>query len=82
MGDIELAGGKLGIKNMGSTFGNAAANFIVDPGTELDFWTGDTGYAKHFQVQSDGTFQILTGFTNFNGNLALGNNAAFARLWW
>ncbi len=78
VGDIELASGKLGIKSMGSNFGNPAANFIVDPGTELDFWTGETGYAKNFQVQSGGKFQILTGFTNFNGNFALADNALFA----
>ena len=78
VGDIELAGGRLGIKDMGSTFGNSAAHFIVDSGAELDFWTGDTGYAKHFQVQSNATFQILTGFTNFEGNLALGSNVTFA----
>lgn len=77
VGDIELATGKLGIKNMGSTFGNPAGNFIVDSGTELDFWTGDPGYAKNFHVLTNGLFQILTGFTTFNGNLTLENGAQF-----
>ena len=78
VGDIELLSGKLGIKNMGASFGNPAANFIVDPGTELDFWTGEPGYVKNFQVLSNSTFQILTGFTNFYGNLALDNDVLFA----
>lgn len=77
VGDIELAGGKLGIKNMGATFGNPSANFIVDPGTELDFWNGDAGYAKNFHVLGNGVMQILTGFTDFNGNLTLENSARF-----
>ena len=78
VGDIELLSGKLGIKNMGASFGNPAANFIVDPGTELDFWTGEPGYAKNFQILSNSTFQILIGFTNFYGNLALDNDVLFA----
>ncbi len=77
VGDIELTTGKLGIKYMGSTFGNPASNFTVDSGTELDFWTGDSGYAKNFHVLSGGLMQILTGFTNFSGNLTLENGATF-----
>jgi len=78
VGNIELAGGKLGVKDMGSTFGNPAATVTVDADTELDFWTGEPGYAKHFEVLDNGTLQILTGFTNFNGDLSLGSNALFA----
>ena len=77
VGDIELATGDLGIKNMGGTFGNPAGNFLVDPGTELDFWTGEAGYAKNFHVFTNGTLQILAGFTSFNGNLTLENGAQF-----
>jgi len=77
VGDIELATGKLGIKSMGANFGNPTGNFIVDSGTELDFWTGDAGYAKNFHVLSGGLFQILTSFTSFNGNLTLENGAKF-----
>jgi fibronectin-binding autotransporter adhesin len=77
VGDIELAVGKLGIKNMGTTFGNPAGNFIVDSGTELDFWTGDPGYAKNFHVLSGGVMQILTGFASFSGSLILEDHASF-----
>ncbi len=77
VGDIELAAGKLGVKSMGSTFGNPSANFIVDGGTELDFWTGDSGYAKNFHVMNGGVMQILTSFTSFSGNLTLENGAQF-----
>ena len=77
VGDIELQTGKLGIKSMGSTFGNPAANFIVDGGTELDFWTGDSGYAKNFHVMNGGVMQILTSFTSFSGNLTLESGAQF-----
>ena len=77
VGDIELQAGKLGIKSMGSTFGNPSANFIVDSGAELDFWTGDSGYARNFHVMSGGLMQILTGFTSFSGNLILENGSQF-----
>lgn len=77
VGDIELANGKLGIKNMGPTFGNPSANFIVDSGTELDFWSGDAGYARNFHVLNNGVMQILAGFTDFNGSLTLENGARF-----
>ena len=77
VGDIELATGKLGIKSMGATFGNPASNFIVDTGTELDFWSGDSGYAKNFHVLTNGAMQLLTAFANFNGNMTLENGANF-----
>ena len=77
VGDIELASGTLGIKNMGASFGNPSANFIVDAGTVLDFWTGDGGYARNFHVLDNGTLQILTGFTSFGGSLILENGAQF-----
>ena len=81
VGDLELAKGKLGIKNMGATFGNPAANFIVDSGAELDFWTGEGGYARNFHVMSSGLFQILTAFTTFSGNLTLENGAQFTSIY-
>ncbi len=81
LGDIELATGKLGIKNMGNSFGNPAGTFMVDPGTELDFWTGDGGYARNLHVLGNGLLQILTGFTAFNANLILENNADFTALY-
>jgi hypothetical protein len=77
VGDFEVATGKLGIKNMGTTFGNPAANFTVDSGTELDFWTGDSGYAKNFHVLTNGTMQLLTAIANFNGGMTLENGANF-----
>ena len=75
VGNIELATGALGIKSMGTSFGNPASTFTVDSGTELDFWTGDPGYAKIFHVLTNGLFQFLTGFTTFNGNFTLENGA-------
>jgi hypothetical protein len=60
---------------MGTSFGNPASTFTVDSGTELDFWTGDPGYAKIFHVLTNGLFQFLTGFTTFNGNFTLENGA-------
>jgi hypothetical protein len=77
VGDIELATGKLGVKSMGTTFGNPTSNFIVDSGTELDFWSGDSGYTKNFHVLTNGAMQLLQGVTNFNGNLTLENGANF-----
>ena len=77
VGDIEVATGKLGIKNMGSTFGNPAGNVLVDSGTELDFWTSDSGYARNFHVLSGGQMQILAGIANFGGNVMLESNANF-----
>ena len=81
VGDIELATGKLGIKNMGNSFGNPAGIFTLDPGTELDFWTGDGGYNKNIHVLNNGVLQILTGFTAFNANLDLDDNASFKALY-
>lgn len=79
--DIELAAGKLGIKNMGNGFGNPSAVFTVDPGTELDFWTGDGGYNKNIHVLTNGLAQILTGFTTFNASFILENNATLKALY-
>jgi fibronectin-binding autotransporter adhesin len=74
LGDIELANGKLGIKNMGSNFGNPASTVTVDAGTELDFWTpdfGSNGYAKNYHIF--GTYQVLTSFTNLSSSYTLEN---------
>ena len=81
VGDIELATGKLGIKNMGNGFGNPAGTFTVDPGTELDFWTGDGGYSRNIHVRTNGLLQVLTGFTAFNANLNLDDNSSFKALY-
>lgn len=77
VGDIELAVGKLGVKNMGASFGNPAATFTVDSGAELDFWSNEGGYAKNFHVQSGGLFQILTGFSSFSGNITFEAGSQF-----
>ena len=76
VGNIELAVGKLGLKNMGSSFGNPAASFTVDSGAELDFWTGEGGYSKNFHVMG-GLFQILTGFSSFSGNITFESGSQF-----
>jgi hypothetical protein len=81
VGGIELATGKLGIKNMGNSFGNPTATLTIDPGTELDFWTGDGGYNKNIHVLTNGLLQILTPFTTFNASLILENNASFEALY-
>jgi autotransporter-associated beta strand protein len=78
-GDMELASGKLGIKNMGSNFGNPASTFTVDAGAELDFWTSDFGYAKNYHVF--GLYQILTGFTTLNANYTLENGCQFTGIY-
>jgi hypothetical protein len=59
--------------NMGTTFGNPAGNFLVDPGTELDFYAGDPGYAKNFHVFTNGLIQFPSSFTTFNGNFTFEN---------
>jgi len=77
VGNIELASGSLGVKNMGATFGNPANTFTIDSGCVLDFWTGDSGYAKNFHILSGGQIQLLAGFTSFSGNLIFENGAQF-----
>ena len=79
LGDIELANGKLGIKNMGGNFGNPASTFTVDAGAELDFWTSDFGYAKNYHVF--GAYQILAGFTTLNANYTLEDGCKFAGIY-
>lgn len=79
LGDIELANGKLGIKNMGSNFGSPNSTFTVDAGTELDFWTSDFGYAKNYHVF--GKYQILAGFTTLNANYILEDGSQFTGLY-
>jgi hypothetical protein len=79
LGDIELANGKLGIKNMGSQFGNPASTFTVDAGSELDFWTSDFGYAKNYHIF--GKYQILTGFTTLNASYVLEDGCQFVGLY-
>jgi autotransporter-associated beta strand protein len=75
VGDIELAVGKLGIKNMSSNFGNSNSTLIVDNNFELDFWSG--GCNRNIHVQTNGLVQILTalGPTDFNANVILEEGA-------
>ena len=77
VGNIEVATGGLGIKNMGTNFGNPSASVIVDSGAELDFYTGDGGYVKILHVLTNGALQIPTGFSSFSGNLVLEDGAKF-----
>ena len=67
-GDLSVATGKLGIKSMGSTFGNPAANFVVNTNCELDFWSGDAGYAKNYHIYNGAKLQFFAGNQNFPGN--------------
>jgi hypothetical protein len=75
VGDIEVAAGKLGLLNMGATFGNPAGNFLIDPGAEVDFYAGDPGYAKNFHVFTNGLIQFPSSFTTFSGNFTFENGA-------
>jgi hypothetical protein len=77
VGDIEVAAGSLGILNMGTTFGNPAGNVIIDTGAAVDFYAGDPGYAKNFDVKTNGSIQLLAGTTGFNGNVTLENGGNF-----
>jgi autotransporter-associated beta strand protein len=81
VGDFELAQGSWGLKGMGAGIGNPTNTITVDSGTTLDFWNGTggttSGYNKRIHVLTNGTLQILTGFTNFNANLTLENNVEF-----
>ncbi len=71
VGDIEVTNGTLGLKSLGASFGNPASNFIVDSGAAVDFWTGDSGYARNFHALSGGAIQFETGFPTFVGNVTL-----------
>jgi autotransporter-associated beta strand protein len=80
VGDLELVAGKWGIKGMGDRVGNPYSTFIVDPGTELDFWNSSfgpsSGYNKNIHVLSNGKMQILTAPNIFfNANVTLEDNA-------
>ena len=77
VGDIEVAAGQLGILNMGTTFGNPAGNVIIDTGAAMDFYSGDPGYARNFDVKTNGSIQLLAGTTSFNGNVTLENGGNF-----
>jgi fibronectin-binding autotransporter adhesin len=77
VGDIEVTNGKLGIVNMGSTFGNPAGNVIIDPGASMLFYSGDPGYAKNYDVKTNGSIQLMAGTPGFNGNVTLENGANF-----
>ena len=77
VGDIEVAAGKLGIVNMGTTFGNPTGNVIIDTGASILFYSGDPGYAKNYDVKTNGSIQLMAGTPGFNGNLTLENGANF-----
>jgi hypothetical protein len=77
VGDIEVTTGKLGIVNMGTTFGNPAGNVIIDTGASMLFYSGDPGYVKNYDVKTNGSIQLMAGTTSFNGNVTLENGANF-----
>ena len=78
VGDIELAVGKLGVKNMDTLFGDTNRSLIVDNGFELDFWTG--GCNRNIHVLTNGLFQILTSLNAFNANVTLEDTARFVAI--
>jgi len=73
VGDILLATGKLGVKNMSSTFGNPAKLLTVNTNFELDFWNG--GCNRTVRVLDNGKVQIFSSPDSFDGNLIFENNA-------
>ncbi len=80
VGDIEIDGGKLGLKGMGNSIGNSNTTIIVGSGTELDFYDSNfganSGYNKNIHVLNNGTFQVLTGNNSFlNANVTLEDSA-------
>jgi autotransporter-associated beta strand protein len=81
VGDFELAQGSWGLKGLGAGMGNPTNTLKVDSGTQLDIWSGTggttDGYNKNIHVLSNGTFQILSGFTNFNADMTLENDVVF-----
>jgi Concanavalin A-like lectin/glucanases superfamily len=79
VGDIELVTGKLGIKDMGSSFGSLASKLIVDDGFELDFWSG--GCNRSIHVRSNGLVQILTALSAFDSNVTLDHGARWVAFW-
>ena len=81
VGDIELSVGKLGVKNMSSSFGNSNSTLIVDNNFELDFWSG--GCNRSIHVQNNGLVQILTalGPNDFNANVTLEDSARWSAFW-
>ncbi len=79
VGDIELVTGKLGVKNMGSSFGSLASTLIVDDGFELDFWSG--GCNRSILVRSNGLVQILTALSAFDANVTLDEGARWSAFW-
>jgi hypothetical protein len=77
VGNINLYSGSFGIKNMGSTFGNPAANFIANTNTVLDFWSGDSGYARNYHILNGAKFQFVSGIQYFGGNATFEDGSQF-----
>ena len=78
--DLEIVQGAMGIKGMGSTFGNMTNTLTVRPDAELDFWNSNfganSGYAKNLWVQTNATVKILTSPNTFlNANVTLDEGA-------
>lgn len=79
VGDIELALGKLGVKNMSSSWGNPASKLYVNDGAELDFWSG--GCNRTIHVRSNGLVQILTSLSAFDSDVILDHGARWVAFW-
>ena len=79
VGDIELALGKLGVKDMGSSWGNPASKLYVNDGAELDFWSG--GCNRTIHVRSNGLVQILTSLSAFDSDVILDHGARWVAFW-
>lgn len=72
--EIELAVGKLGLKNMTTTFANPATLLTVNTNCELTFWSGGLNSSLH--VRNNGRVNLWTAPAPFTGsNLILDEGA-------
>jgi autotransporter-associated beta strand protein len=80
VGDVELSVGKLGLKNMSSSFGNPASALIVKDGCEVDFYTG--GCNRTMRISSNAQMKVIWNSTaTFAGSLVLDEAANLGSFW-
>ncbi|HZV36586.1 MAG TPA: autotransporter-associated beta strand repeat-containing protein, partial [Verrucomicrobiae bacterium] len=67
--NINILGGQLGVKGM-TSLGNPAGTVTINGGGQFTFW-GGSGYAKNFDVKSNGVLQVRQTGPTFNFNTTL-----------
>lgn len=67
--NINILGGQLGVKGM-TSLGNPAGTVTINGGGQFTFW-GGSGYAKNFDVKSNGVLQVRQTGPVFNFNTTL-----------